>query len=569
MASTGPSYITKNRFGIFYLQLRIPLHIRQNRPDCQALIRKSLRTRNRHEALRLARRLVVWMEQNNYEKLDEWEAKLRDEDKHLHVGLPIFRKLEQIEATGDQVAMEEFMATLSEPEFNALQYVAEQHNHVIELCERLADTDRNDKLPVLRKNLPACWHPSIDQFIATRNISEPSRIATTSTATPTNSPTNSDQSPTLQELFEKWRVIASESMRKASSNEYIRMVEFFVRVIQERNSRPNLRIHELTDKMIRDYKDILKAIPKRVKVNYHSIDEIMRMKGEARSPSTIKNTLMNVGHFLKWMEGEGYLKDTSLHGVLTYHPKVKAREKLKRVALDDQDLSLFFATDRYLQGEIRCAASDYWAPLIAIFTGCAAGEILQLEVGDIRKVNGIDVFDINDSGDKQLKVDGTLDGEGRPRIIPIHKQLKSLGFLDFVNTCSTIGLHRLFPDEERSTQTNLFSNFSKRQGYYRKKHGIKPRNNKELRDFHSFRHTVKTRLSDVEKSEGIIDDILGHTSSSRSATGQVYNHSERVNLKVTLLNKLDYQCIEFSRFRQWSNIPFGKKLKATSNRPKK
>ena len=570
MASTGPSYLTKNRFGIYYLQLRVPLHIRQNRPGCQKLIRKSLRTRNRREALRLARRLVVWMEQNKYEKLDEWEAQLRDEDMRLHVGLPIFHKLQQVEAAGDQVVIDEFMATISEPELEALQYAAEQHNHVVELCERLIGTDRFDKLPALRKNLGAIWHPSVDAFIATVKappLVSPSTV-NTSPVPRSNHAAITPPSPTLKELLERWEKDAVTLMSPSSRMEYKRMARFFLRVMQERSSQPDLRVDELTHDMIRDYKAILKRMPQRVNTKKHSIEEIMQMEGKSLSPSTINNICGNVGHFLKWLEAEQYLKDPSLHALLTNNPKVKKRDKTKRVPLDDQDLTNFFYTDRYLNGDAK-RASEYWAPIIALFTGCALGEIIQLEVSDIRKVDGTHVIDVNDEGDKQLKVEGSHDEEdGRPRLIPVHSTLKSLGFIQFVDARTKQGETRLFPCEPRDKDKKLFTNFSKRQGTYRRKHGIVPRTEKEKRDFHSFRHTVKTRLSDVEKSGGIIDAILGHTSQVRSTTGEIYNHSEQVALKVKTLRKLKYPELDFSRFRKWDESIFGKGIVRALNRSK-
>lgn len=91
MPSTGFSYVVKNRLGIYYLQLRIPKHIRDNRPDLKPPIRKSLRTRNRRDALRFARKLVVWMEDNDFQKsIASWEDEARRCDELFHIGLPLY-----------------------------------------------------------------------------------------------------------------------------------------------------------------------------------------------------------------------------------------------------------------------------------------------------------------------------------------------------------------------------------------------------------------------------------------------------------------------------------------------
>lgn len=50
----NPAYTTKNRFGIYYFQLHFAKQILENHL-----------AQNRREALRLARKLVVWMEDNS------------------------------------------------------------------------------------------------------------------------------------------------------------------------------------------------------------------------------------------------------------------------------------------------------------------------------------------------------------------------------------------------------------------------------------------------------------------------------------------------------------------------
>ena len=46
---------------------------------------------------------------------------------------------------------------------------------------------------------------------------------------------------------------------------------------------------------------------------------------------------------------------------------------------------------------------NYWAPLIALFTGARVGEISQIEVDDIYSHHGIPVININAIGEKSTK----------------------------------------------------------------------------------------------------------------------------------------------------------------------
>ncbi len=88
-------------------------------------------------------------------------------------------------------------------------------------------------------------------------------------------------------------------MRKSSYQEYRRMVELFVKIITYHNNGSIPRIRELDANLIRKYKETLKQIPKGVKTKNKSIPELLELNGPKKSPSTIKNTQGNVGHFFK------------------------------------------------------------------------------------------------------------------------------------------------------------------------------------------------------------------------------------------------------------------------------
>jgi len=62
MANHTPSYITKNHLGIYLFQMKLPTAIRCQLSVQKVLFRKSLKTRNRNHALKLARFLAVIMD---------------------------------------------------------------------------------------------------------------------------------------------------------------------------------------------------------------------------------------------------------------------------------------------------------------------------------------------------------------------------------------------------------------------------------------------------------------------------------------------------------------------------
>ena len=83
---------------------------------------------------------------------------------------------------------------------------------------------------------------------------------------------------------------------------------------------------------------------------------------------------------------------------------------------------------RHLPGTLITRDGRYWVPLIALFSGMRAGEIVQLQLKDVRLNDQWWVFDINkgDDGSKAVKTASSL------RQVPIHPSLMELGFMEWV-----------------------------------------------------------------------------------------------------------------------------------------
>ena len=73
--------------------------------------------------------------------------------------------------------------------------------------------------------------------------------------------------------------------------------------------------------------------------------------------------------------------------------------------------------------------------------GARLNEIAQIHFADIREVDGLWCFDLNDDDDtKKLKTDASR------RLVPMHSRLIELGMLDYVQTLRASGAQKLFPD---------------------------------------------------------------------------------------------------------------------------
>lgn len=374
----------------------------------------------------------------------------------------------------------------------------------------------------------------------------------------------------LKNIFEVWKG-KLDTTTKTRDN--IRETNLFIRFVGE-----NTRIRDLTVKQVNEYKEFRKALPSMTKdVDIRSISELKNLKGKPNFPTTLHAHYKRVARFFNWCRTDAdinYIEDSNIEERLKNNPTAKPSETKKRVPLNADDLKILFNHRRYLKtgykpnrlvtfGSFKTSAM-YWAPLIALFTGARQTEIIQLEKKDIVKQHDVWLFDINEVEeieDENGKIK-SIKNVGSRRLIPIHPQLRKLGFMDYYKTVKS---GRLFPDEERDKK-GKFALFQSRWGKQRKILGVVPKHDLELRDFHSFRHTVETRLNELAVTgkpserfdEGIIDAIVGHLSKARSEGQKTYNHAQYIEVKSNALKRLKYDFIDFDNMIPWYNCKFNR-----------
>lgn len=141
----------------------------------------------------------------------------------------------------------------------------------------------------------------------------------------------------------------------------------------------------------------------------------------------------------------------------------------------------------------------YWIPLLGAFTGARVSELAQLRPVDVETVDGVPILRItNEAEGSSIKTEA-----GR-RVVPVHPELRRLGFLDYVAAMRKAGADDLWPTLPRlpGKAGHYFS------GWFSEKfrRGWSP----ALPDFHSLRHTVRSRLASAEVAEPTIDALMGH-----------------------------------------------------------
>jgi len=163
-----------------------------------------------------------------------------------------------------------------------------------------------------------------------------------------------------------------------------------------------------------------------------------------------------------------------------------------------EDLRAFFTSPTFLK-DAKTKGSNYWLPLVGLFTGARMGEIVQIDAADIRRGEGCEgwVIDIHDGGGRRLK------NEDSRRIVPVHIGLWELDFVGWAKSKTGPLFPDLIPEDPEADLSDLAS---KRMAYRINKAGI----TSPSKRFHSFRHLAKDRTREAELDEEMRDRLLGH-----------------------------------------------------------
>lgn len=547
MNSTGSLHLTQSKHGIWYYQRWMPTRFRAKNPTLQKVFRISLRTKNKKKASTLSRSISV--------KIDKLALQYFDNPEEFGKAMKLLSqsaKADQ-ESNNFQEYEERFLFLMDDYDEWLLSKAQKFDTTIANEFKKLAN-----EIHFLKKAL----------LNTDAHKSAKSHEKLISDLKEAISPTLPDsKNPTLETLYNSWKDANKHEHNKIRS--FSKSIEFFIRVVNDFNGS-SIRIQELDADHIHHYQSTYKKIPVRTKNSDHTISSLIKLDGEKKSPKTIRDNFAIIRIFLSWIQAKAYPIQSNLLVVLSKGSDIKVRDKSKkkRVDLSDEDLARLFNSEKYVSTANFRTSAMYWAPLIALFTGARMSEILQLETHDIEQIQDIWVFNFDGSDHNSEDKHKRLKNDSSTRLVPVHHQLIKLDFIQYVNSRTS----RLFDDEPRDKH-GKFDAFSKRQRTYRKQVGVTPSHSMELKDFHSFRHTVETRLNEIRSvgrpsqrfDIGTIDGILGHASRERSIGQRDYNHSQYIEAKRNALNRLQYDSIVFENILHWkkcnfSRLPYRQKM---------
>ncbi len=258
----------------------------------------------------------------------------------------------------------------------------------------------------------------------------------------------------------------------------------------------NCPISDITRKDARESITIIKQLPpnrhRSKEFSNISIGMIIQMQPDkVISPTTVKLHIERISAMFKFAMAEQH---TDYNPFTKLTPKRTIRPDQERKQFTDDNIAALFSPDN-MKPDTRYQFRQIISK-IAAYSGMRLEECAQMHISDIKQIDGIYCFDINDNDNKKLK------NLAASRIVPIHSKLLPdlLAYLDGQKGS------RLFPDLKKSNG-KYGHNFSKWFTRHRRKCGI----NDSTKTFHSFRHNLATQLKHAGIEVTKAAAVLGHT----------------------------------------------------------
>lgn len=228
-------------------------------------------------------------------------------------------------------------------------------------------------------------------------------------------------------------------------------------------------------------------------------------------PETINGYISVYKNFWVWAEAHGHAPNILFDNIRVKNKN--ADNKSQPTAFSQEALISIYRELINPESTLVRKESHRWASLIAIFTGARQNEICQLDLNDVIKEDGIWLFNLTDEGDGNKR----LKNNTSRRRVPIHSELIRLGLFEFYARRKERGQTRLFPDYDYCPKNGYGASLSKWfNRTFTKNLGVKSR----AHVFHSFRHTMITRLGQAGVEHGHTQNIVGHN--RPGVTQQVY-----------------------------------------------
>lgn len=270
----------------------------------------------------------------------------------------------------------------------------------------------------------------------------------------------------------------------------------------------NLALHQITHKIVADYRDTLLKLPPAWKRDYpgKTIAQLLEMDTPKKmNPNTVNDKVGTLGGFFKWCINSGlmevnYATDKQLTVIRPDRNVIQRYNK--------EDLKTIFNAPQYTKDKFRMAW-QFWIPILALYTGVRQDALARMRCEEImQSPEGIWYFDIG----KDKSVNGI-------RQVPLHPVLTDqFNFPAFVESMRKAGHDRVFHDLKPKKLKNRISYGQTVSEWYNgrftKKLAITPADPDRKKTFHSFRPSAINAAKQAGVHVAMAEETFGHADST-------------------------------------------------------
>lgn len=258
------------------------------------------------------------------------------------------------------------------------------------------------------------------------------------------------------------------------------------------------------------------------------------------SDRTLWSYLTNLSAVFNWAVDEEWLERNPAKGIAE-----RGTAKVRRRGFTAGELKTLFTS---LGNEREENAWRFWIPAMALYSGARAGELAQLLVGDIKRVEGRYCYDLSEFDDQGARTAGKrLKTEASERLVPIHPALIKAGLLRFVRSRGAAS-DRLFPELREGPNGGYSHELSRWFGRHLDRIGLSD----PTLTFHGFRHGFRDAGAQARIPDATIDALGGWRT---PGVGAGYgNRRALVHLLFSEMRKVRYGTFELPRVQQKARV---------------
>jgi integrase len=542
----NPSYIYKNRLGVYCFQRRVPEAFRSS--NVASYVRFSLRTKNLQTALISVRKICLMYDElaKNYfdteygylqgKKLLERYRDLSNQG----ASLAVFEEdlFADLETSKDEVFFRKALSyakdiAISRNDYSLLpEYLKPQKN-----SSETINSELDENFEMLFSYLDKVNHNVLNQSTAhliPKLLSE-----------------------AIEDFTSQKKLTWSKD--GGSQEKYNAIFKLFL------DLTGNIKTTELTKEHANKFLKLILNYPanknKDSKYRSYSTEEIITAQVDEKDKLSHRTKSVYIGHissFLNFISRNGWaLADINfpLVGVI---PKKIQQSVDDRDPFTEHDLRSLFNSKHYIECRHN-EAFKYWAPLIGLLSGARQNEICQLFLNDIifNEETKIWLFDINEN-DPEVSFK-SLKRPHHKRKVPIHKTLINLGFLDYVEHLKKKGEKRLFPELPYNGGRNKYA--TRMTKWFNSTYTNKVNCNITTPNtcYHSLRHNVINYFAHkIGLNSTMFAYVVGQTPVGNVSDKTYIKAAEIIQL-ADWYSKLDFSyCIDFKKIPNWKRFPFAR-----------